>query len=225
MESDIYKLLCQSSLFFGLNEKELKTLIENIFYQIKKYNPEEIIAYSGDNCDRLMIVLEGTVKAEMTDFSGKTIKIEDISAPGPLASAFLFGQNNRFPVNISANGQVKILSLPKESVIKLFQTNTIFLTNYLNSISSRTQFLSQKIRFLTFKTIKEKIALYILQLASNNLNRITISSSHQDLADLFGVTRPSLSRALGDMEKEKLIKIEKKDIIILDRDRLNKMIS
>jgi hypothetical protein len=32
------------------------------------------------------------VKGEMTDYNGKTIKIEDIEAPRPLAVAFLFGK-------------------------------------------------------------------------------------------------------------------------------------
>ena len=49
-----------------------------------------------------MIVIGGTVKGEMVDYSGRVIKIEDIPAPGALASAFIFGSRNRFPVNVVA---------------------------------------------------------------------------------------------------------------------------
>ena len=47
-----------------------------------------------------MIVFNGVVKGEMVDYAGRVIKIEDIPAPGALASAFMFGSNNRFPVNV-----------------------------------------------------------------------------------------------------------------------------
>ena len=87
------------------------------------------------------------------DFSGKTIKVEDIEAPYPIAPAFLFGKNNKFPVNITANNDVELLLLPKDTVINILQTNVIFLNNFLNSISSRAQFLENKIKFLSFKTI------------------------------------------------------------------------
>ncbi len=34
--------------------------------------------------------------------------------------------------------------------------NNIILVNFLDMISNRSQFLSEKIKFLTFKTIKEQ---------------------------------------------------------------------
>jgi CRP-like cAMP-binding protein len=40
------------------------------------------------------------------------------------------------------------------------------------------------------------------------------------LADFFGVTRPSLSRAIGELEKEKLITADRNKIKILDKQLL-----
>ena len=54
---------------------------------------------AGDPVANLLIVLSGSVRGEMIDYSGKTVKIEDIEAPKPLAAAFLFGKENRFPGN------------------------------------------------------------------------------------------------------------------------------
>ena len=86
----------------------------------------------------------------MLDPSGKSIKIEDIMAPYPIASAFLFGQRNQFPVNVTANDEVEVFYLSKNSVVEMFQKNKVFLTNYLNSISNRSQFLANKLMFLNF---------------------------------------------------------------------------
>ncbi len=53
----------------------------------------EILALQDEPANRLIILLKGSVKAEMTDPSGKVVKVEDIEAPNPLAVLFLFGGN------------------------------------------------------------------------------------------------------------------------------------
>ncbi len=60
-----------------------------------------------------MIVISGIVKGEMVDETGKVIKIEDIPAPGALATAFLFGNRNRFPVNVVALSDGELLIIEK----------------------------------------------------------------------------------------------------------------
>ena len=59
-----------------------------------------IISQSGEQVNSLVVIVEGVVKGEMVDYSGRVIKIEDIPAPGALAPAFMFGNRNRFPVNV-----------------------------------------------------------------------------------------------------------------------------
>ena len=118
-------LISQSPIFRGISEEELSSLFGQVHYQVKSYQKNDLIVSGGDICDRLLIVQKGSVKAEMTDYSGKTIKIEDIEAPRPLATAFLFGKENRFPVTVSANNPVEIISIQKEEFIKMLQLNSL----------------------------------------------------------------------------------------------------
>ena len=150
----------------------------------------------------------------------KKIKIEDIKAPGPIASAFIFGQRNKFPVDVIANEITTILVLPKESLIKIFKQDDRVLKNFLNVISNRTQFLSSKIKFLSFKTIKGKIAHYILEMAGENQQHIVLPKTQAALAEFFGVTRPSLSRALLEMQGEGIILVDRKTIVIKNKEKL-----
>lgn len=184
----------------------------------------EVIAVAGEPVNNLYILLSGSVKGEMMDYSGKTIKIEDIEAPKPIASAFLFGKENRFPVTVTANNDGKILVIPIPEFLKMLQLNARILQNYLNNISTRAQFLSQKLHFLTFKTIKEKVAHFLLQRAGTNFHSIELNATQQQLADLFGVTRPSLARIFGEMQKEGLISIDKKTVTLLDKPKLNELL-
>jgi CRP/FNR family transcriptional regulator, dissimilatory nitrate respiration regulator len=114
--------------------------------------------------------------------------------------------------------------VPVQEFLRLLQLNTNLLRNYLNSISSRAQFLSQKLHFLSFKTIKEKVAHFLLKEAGERFHSFELKNTQQQLADLFGVTRPSLARVLGEMQTEGLIKIEKKTVTLLDKEKLNELL-
>lgn len=219
-----YKLLAQCPVFKGIPEEESKILLNTVHYQVKSYQKGEMVAIQGEPVSSLFIILSGSVKGEMIDYSGKTIKIEDIEAPRPLATAFLFGKENRFPVTVTANNDVKILAIPVPEFLKLLQKNTRILVNYLNSISSRSQFLSQKLHFLNFKTIREKVAHFLLQQAGDKLHSFGLKATQQQLSELFGVTRPSLARVLSEMQREKLFIIEKKTVTLLNKQKLNEIL-
>lgn len=208
----------------GIPEDENKELLSKIHYQVRKFEKDEVVVHADEEVKNLFIVLSGSVRGEMIDYSGKTIKIEDIEAPRPLAAAFLFGKENRFPVTVTANMSAELLSVPVPEFLKLLQLNARLLRNYLNSISTRAQFLSQKLQFLSFKTIKEKVAHFLLQKADDTYHSFELKSTQQQLADMFGVTRPSLARVLSEMQHDELIKIEKKTVTLLNKKGLNKLL-
>jgi CRP-like cAMP-binding protein len=220
-----YQLLINCPVFRGISENEAETLLKQIHFQIKKFGKDEVVVVAGERVNNLNIVISGSVRGEMIDYSGKIIKIEDIEAPKPLAAAFLFGQENKFPVTVTANQKTEILSIPVAGFLKLLQLNSFMLRNYLNSISSRAQFLSQKLHFLSFKTIKGKVAHFLLQEAGDKFHSIELKNTQQQLADLFGVTRPSLARVFGEMQKDGLIGISNKTITLLNKKALNELIS
>lgn len=219
-----FELLAKSPVFMGLTSNRLSGIFEDVHYQIKRFDKNELVVHAGDECSSLVIVLSGSVKGEMADYTGKTIKIEDIEAPRPLAAAFLFGKNNRFPVTVLANNEVQLLYIPKPEFLKLLQKDQRILTNYLNSISSRAQFLSSRIKFLSFKTIRQKIAHYLLDLAGDRLAVVELPLSQAQLAEFFGVTRPALARAMGEMDQEGFIEVTRRSVRILDKQKMNDLL-
>ena len=86
-----YISLKRCPVFQGIDEKEASLLLEQVHYQIKVFKKHDIIALAGDQVKNLYIILKGSVSGEIHDYSGNTVKIEDIEAPRPLATAFLFG--------------------------------------------------------------------------------------------------------------------------------------
>ncbi|UCG28306.1 MAG: Crp/Fnr family transcriptional regulator [Bacteroidales bacterium] len=220
----MFTILSQSPVFHGMEAGEIREILDKVNYRTKRYKKGKVIALRKEVCNDLMVIISGSVKGEMLDFSGKVIKIEDIEAPRVVASAFLFGRHNLFPVDIIANDEVEILVIPKSSVIQLMQKSRTFLINYLNVISDRAQFLSNKLFFLSFRTIRGKLAQFILSLSGKDNRQIRIPKTQKELAEIFGVTRPALARVLGEMEKERIIDVSRKQITILDRNRLSDLI-
>jgi len=220
-----YSILSHSPLFNNLSSENINKVLTKVPYRIRKFKTGSMIAQSGELVTLLMLVLSGSVKGEMVDIAGRVIKIEEVPASGALAAAFLFGNRNRFPVNAIAVADTELLTIEKPDFLKLLKENDTILINFLDMISNRSQFLSEKIKFLNFKTIKGKLAQFILQRTGREKWSFVLEMTQNDLADFFGVARPSVARALGEMEDEGLIEARGKNIRVLDPDKLARLMA
>lgn len=220
LQPNYLEILTRCPIFLGLSEEEIDRIFIKAHHFTRTFEVGEIAAFSGEPVNFMMCVLEGSVKGEMQDFSGKVIKIDDIKAPRVLASAFIFGRQNKFPVNVLANEKTRILYVPKYDFLKMLQGDIRIMQNFLNVISGQTQMLANKLRFLSFKTIRGKIAHYILTLAHPDKTMIELPLTQNELAEQFGVARPSLARTMGELAEEGIISVDRKMVRILDPKRL-----
>ena len=205
--------LTNNPLFRGITPEKLSANLEEISFHTRSYRKGEILARQGDVCNRLVILTKGSVRGEMIDYSGRLIKVEDIAAPRALAPLFLFGEENRFPVEVTANE------------LELFRRNEQFLENYMNLSANYARTLSDKLFFMSFKTIRQKIASYLLRLCKQQQQlQITLDRSQQELSDYFGVSRPSLARELSHMQEDGMIIADRKQITILQKEWLIRLI-
>lgn len=215
------KALTQCPLFKDIPYEEINKLVGEGF-GIRQFKENEIIVSQGTVYSTLLIIIEGEVVGEMNDFSGKTVVIETINAPNLIAPAILYCQQNKIPVNVVAKTYVKVLPISREDLSHILQSNIKVLNNFLRLISERSKFLSDKVRLLRFGTIKSKFSGYLLELYSRRQSlNFTIEHSQQELADMFGVSRPALAKTIGQMIDEGLIWSSNKEYKILNLKELN----
>ena len=208
--------LVNNPLFRGITPERLFADLEEISFHTRSYKKGEILAQQGAVCNRLVILTKGSVRGEMIDYSGRLIKVEDIAAPRAIAPLFLFGEENRYPVEVTANEPTEVIELPKSSVLSLFRKNEQFLENYMNLSANYARTLSDKLFFMSFKTIRQKLASYLLRLyKQQQQTHITLDRSQQELSDYFGVSRPSLARELAHMQEDGLLIADRKHILSL----------
>ena len=217
--------LVNNPLFRGITQERLFADLEEISFHTRSYKKGEILAQQGAVCNRLVILTKGSVRGEMIDYSGRLIKVEDIAAPRAIAPLFLFGEENRYPVEVTANEPTEVIELPKSSVLSLFRKNEQFLENYMNLSANYARTLSDKLFFMSFKTIRQKLASYLLRLyKQQQQTHITLDRSQQELSDYFGVSRPSLARELAHMQEDGLLIADRKHITILQKEELVRLI-
>lgn len=217
--------LVNNPLFRGITPERLFADLEEISFHTRSYKKGEILAQQGAVCNRLVILTKGSVRGEMIDYSGRLIKVEDIAAPRAIAPLFLFGEENRYPVEVTANEPTEVIELPKSSVLSLFRKNEQFLEDYMNLSANYARTLSDKLFFMSFKTIRQKLASYLLRLyKQQQQTHITLDRSQQELSDYFGVSRPSLARELAHMQEDGLLIADRKHITILQKEQLVRLI-
>jgi CRP/FNR family transcriptional regulator, dissimilatory nitrate respiration regulator len=200
------------------NEDEF---LANLNCKILEHYKNELIIRQGSICDALYVLVKGSVKTEMITDAGNVMRIETILAPRPLAPAFLFSDDNHFPVDVTSLEDVEILKIPHSAVLQLMTTNPKFMNQFLKFNSNRTQFLTNRLQLLSIKTIRGKIAHYLIE-QSKGESRFVLPKNQTELSEIFSVARPSLARSLAELADEGMIKLEKKTVTILDLNQLKK---
>ena len=213
------------SLFQKIPIAEVEGFLSTLSVRIKEYEKEAILRFQGDPYPELLVVLTGQISAEIINLDGKRIIIETLPEGSALATAILFATENHLPVTLTAMEAVRVLEIPRESVIQLIQENRRFLENYLAETGDKVVFLAEKIRLIKFKSISQKIAGYLLGLSQRQKSdNLRIPYSREQLADLFGVARPSLSRSLSEFHEAGFLSYRGKQVKILDKPALARMV-
>ena len=182
-----------------LSEEEQTALFSSLDYSTRSFKKGDWVARQGDALSSLYLLSKGRVKTEMITESGTILEVETLSAP----------------VDVIALEECEIILIPKNAVMRLLATNEHFLQSYMAFNANRTQFLSERLQLLSIKTIKGKLAYYILKRIQGD--HYKQDRNQTELSEYFGVARPSLARSFSEMIEEGAISREGK---IVDMNKL-----
>ncbi|HBE04772.1 MAG: hypothetical protein A2096_05765 [Spirochaetes bacterium GWF1_41_5] len=214
------EFLKKIDLFSHLDNNELENFTKKGQILPVSFKKGQYLIQEGAKYNSLHISIKGICMAEMGDITGKTIKIDEFKPPHIIGIGFFFSDKNILPVSIKAKTNLQIIKISRQAIFNLCKSDEIFLNKFLLTLSSRIEFLTQRIRFLNFNTIRQKLANYLLILAGGKENSLTLPLKMHELADYFGVARPSLSQVFIDFINEGILSRNKKKIIINRREKL-----
>ncbi|MGI6048712.1 MAG: Crp/Fnr family transcriptional regulator [Petrimonas sp.] len=197
--------------------------LSDVNYSVIRYAKGDILVNQDSRYDRLFIVIKGEVQTEIVDEKGSFMRVETIKAPNPISTGFLFATNNISPVTAIAKTDVVVVAIGKENIYFLMQKYPEFMKAFLSYISNKLTFLAEKLRLVSLRTIKAKLAYYLLK-ESKGKEQFQLKMSREDISHLLGVTRPAMVNVMMQMVDDGYIKVDKRKITILDRAALRQMI-
>ncbi len=189
------------------------------------YSKNDIIHLDGINGDCIWFIKQGKVKHVFHDLEGyeKTVLI--------LSKGQIFGEITLFQcdqnmVLTQAIEDTTLNKIDKQQFMEIISKSSENLLDIIKVITGKFRIVLHQMKDLSFKNIEGRLANLLLRLAEqqgiveNDVVKIDLFLTHNELANMVAATRASITRAINKFKKDKLIKIEKKKIIILDEQGL-----
>ena len=93
--TDHSRMIFQCPLCSSVPTDQRDSFMNDIRFSVKSFEKGDVIVTQGSKCEFLYILVRGEISTEMADEKGDFMKVEQIKAPNPLATAFIF---NRQPL-------------------------------------------------------------------------------------------------------------------------------
>lgn len=222
---DFINILSKCALFNEWDNEKLDEIMSDINYKIEKYSKNEYIALEGDSISSVGIVIKGSVEIQKCYPSGKTLAINRIHEGGVFGEVIIFSKKHVYPSAVISTSVSEVLFISKKDIIKLCKKYDKFLNKFMSTLSNKILMLSNKLKNISYETIRSKVISFLLEEHEEQQTlKIQLRISKKEIAEHFGITRPSLSRELIKMREEGYIDFDKNTITINSVDTLENLL-
>lgn len=209
----------------------LSTKNKEIFLSYTKrltFKKGKLVFYEGGVATGVFLIKRGRAKIFSTGIYGKD-QIFYIYKRGDLLGYHALLCNEAYEDSCEALEDCEILFISKLDFEHLLQTIPSLKLLLIQNMSHEFGVLVNTITILAQRTLRERLALYLLILNERYYNEETeqsiINLPREDLANIIGAARESLGRLLKDFKTEELIQIDKRSIRIRNMKELNKIVN
>lgn len=210
MDKELKKL----PLLKDIDVKLIKNLVMNKQITKNSYNKGRTVHEQYTECYGMDIVLTGKLIAYSLTANGSETIVFEFDKDSIIGANLLFGEQNKYPMNIYCTADCILFHVSKAAVSELLKEYS-FVMSFVKSLSLNSQGMNKKIVMFTQKSLRENLMDYFMALSAVQKSRtVILPVSKKQLADHFGVQRPSLFRELKRMKDEGLIEIDNRNITI-----------
>ncbi len=211
------ELIKKHPLFSPLTEEEIIRQILSNQVTTVNYSANEKI-YTNRNFKKAIgLVLSGKIKI-FRQGNGSQVLINTLQSGSIFGVAALFGAKDVFVTEIISSTVSSVLFISAEACEHLIRTNSGFAFSYISFLSDRIRFLNKRISELSASNTERKFAKYLSE--SENSPALTM----KQLASFLGIGRATLYRMIDSFSEDGLIAKDGKNIIVLDKKKLEKLI-
>ncbi len=189
--------------------------------QYREFKANRCLFEEGQEALGIYIILEGNVKVIRTTFDGKEIMLF-LVRPGHIVGEGAVFQNNTHPATAVAVKKVQTLFLSGSHCHALVQEIPIFASRLLSIFAARQRMLIHKIAAQGERNATMRVAGYILHRVTleSDCHRVHLTISRNDLGNLLGLARETVSRQLSMLVDCGAILLEGNVVHIVDHQKL-----
>lgn len=216
-------ILKKLSFFSGLDDESLKKLSEIITE--REYKKGSNIFIEGEVAEAVYVVKSGKVKIYKTGQDGKEHIIHIMGEGEVFAEACIFDVCP-YPASADAVENTVVYVISNRDLEAILEKHPKISIELVKVMAKRLRMVAMQIENLSLKDAYQKTAALIVQLFKvhnkemKNGSKIKLEVSRADMANMVGLTRETLTRALFKLKSDGIIDIEGKDLIILDWENL-----
>ena len=184
----------------------------------KNYNKNELIHIEGEPCGQIEIIILGEIVIERIGLAGDLMTVNHFQKGDVIGANLIFSSSENYPMTITAKKQTEVIVIEKAVLLELCHSHPAFLMEFVKIISDLSMLIVTKMKNRVSRTIRQSIVTYLnRQFQLQGSTTIQLTMSKKSLAEMFGVSRTSLSRELQKMADEKIIAFDARSIKILDQ--------
>lgn len=216
--------LKQIPLFAGMSDDQLRQIARNSIE--RSYSKGSFIFHEGDPGEGFHFVISGKVKVVKSSDDGREHTIK-IMQPGDLFAEVLLFTTLPYPASAIAAENSRIGVIKNSDLEKLILSNSQLALQLIKTLSQRLIYAQRKIKDLALNDVTSRTAETLASLARDHGQRnaqghiaILLDMPRQELANLVGTTRESVTRSLSSLKRDGLIDFDGRRITIIDPQRL-----
>ena len=183
----------------------------------RSFPKNSIIVNEGDVTDSLYIIMEGRVKAFLSDDEGREVVLST-QGPGEYFGEMVLDQGPR-SASVMTLEPSRFLMVPKEDFRDFVLKNPAFSVSLIEKLISRVRSLTENVKSLALMDVYGRVARLLLGLAEEIDGVLVIEErlTQQDIANRVGASREMVSRILKDLSIGGYIAQTRERIVLLKK--------
>ena len=217
--ADHYWHIKNCNLFQQLPDEEIRFIERNSFF--RKFPRGTVVYLPYEHADGVLLLASGRVKICTFSLDGKQTILTFVE-PGELFGELsAFGQAQR-ENQAQAIENSSLMLIPNEEIHRLLRSYPEVSMGITKLIGFRRQRIERRLKYLLFHSNRERLIHVLMELAedygrqTDNGIELSIRLSHQDLANIIGATRETVTVILGDLQRRGRVRLHRRRVIITD---------
>jgi CRP-like cAMP-binding protein len=193
--------------------------------ELKEIRRRQVIYLPGDPGAAVYLVNGGRVKVSKVTRDGKELTLA-YRGPGEIFGETCLIDGGPREEMAEAMENALVTEIERTEFERLLQTQASLGYKMTKILAQRRREVENKIENLVFKDVNSKLAELLLRLANeygvddSRGTLVALKITHQEMANLIGSTRETVSLTLAQFKRKGLIQTEGRKVIIADREGL-----